>query len=86
MDIHLPKQKAISKTVIIAEKSYVKNNKIINGASSDDKNANDQTIKFTKGKSKTKQQKPKKMFPCEVCGKQMISASKLRYICMYILM
>lgn len=27
---------------------------------------------------KSNQSKPKKMFPCNVCGKQMISASKLR--------
>uniref|UniRef100_W8B0F2 Zinc finger protein 846 n=1 Tax=Ceratitis capitata TaxID=7213 RepID=W8B0F2_CERCA len=28
---------------------------------------------------KTKEPKPKRMFPCQVCGKHMISASKLRY-------
>lgn len=28
---------------------------------------------------KRKLPKPKKMFPCHVCGKHMISASKLRY-------
>lgn len=28
---------------------------------------------------KSKEPKPKRMFPCHVCGKHMISASKLRY-------
>lgn len=32
-----------------------------------------------KKKRKNKPPKPKKMFPCGVCGKHMISASKLRY-------
>ncbi|XP_065365276.1 zinc finger protein 227-like [Calliphora vicina] len=79
MDIHLPKGKTISKSSLIVGK-YIKKKKIIKTAEiSDDENTNNQNAKLEKDESRAKIPKPKKMFPCEVCGKQMISASKLRY-------
>lgn len=78
MDIHLPKGKTISKSTLIVGK-YIKKKKIIKTSEiSDDENTNNQNAKIEKDESKGKIPKPKKMFPCEVCGKQMISASKLR--------
>ncbi|XP_023295251.2 zinc finger protein 560-like [Lucilia cuprina] len=75
MDVHLPKGKTITKSSLIVGK-YIKNKKKIlkntDISDDDEENTNEQS-------AKTKLPKPKKMFPCEVCGKQMISASKLRY-------
>lgn len=85
MDIHLPKTKTLnkesSKHNIVNEKS-LKNNKIIksgNISEGDAEEMNDNQItKMIKNENKCKKMKTKKLFPCHVCGKQMISASKLR--------
>ncbi|XP_075151535.1 uncharacterized protein LOC142225614 isoform X2 [Haematobia irritans] len=77
MEIHYPQSKSISREIIsgirrkrqrkVAEKNMSENSEV------DTANG----IESTKPKNQRKKQK--KTFPCSVCGKQMISASKLRY-------
>lgn len=82
MDIHLPKSKDISKSA--ADRKIClkpKKNSKVNGSENDggdDNSLDEEVLKQSDKKRKEKLPKPKKMFPCQVCGKQMISASKLR--------
>lgn len=77
MEIHLPK--GISKSPLMVSKTRRKKNVIKNSILDDETIPNQETM-ITKDENKIKLPKPKKTFPCEVCGKHMISASKLRYI------
>ncbi|XP_039960534.1 zinc finger protein 383-like isoform X1 [Bactrocera tryoni] len=59
-------------------------NLILNPTNDDEKLATEETKYQQEQQShekppKSKEPKPKRMFPCHVCGKHMISASKLRY-------
>ncbi|XP_018798837.1 PREDICTED: zinc finger protein 569-like isoform X2 [Bactrocera latifrons] len=67
---------------VINDEDY--ENSSLNPTNADEKHANeeakDQEEQHSPEKSlKSKKPKPKRMFPCHVCGKHMISASKLRY-------
>ncbi|XP_055845469.1 zinc finger protein 37-like [Episyrphus balteatus] len=58
-----------------AEKNEGENEEV----SKEEVKGDESTTVEVKKKRKIKPPKPKKMFPCSVCGKHMISASKLRY-------
>ncbi|KAM7346653.1 uncharacterized protein ACRADG_006491 isoform 2-T2 [Cochliomyia hominivorax] len=79
MDAHLPKGKTISKSSLLDDKHIKKKNRIKFFSNSEDENSDSPNSKLPKNETNVKIPKPKKTFPCEVCGKQMISASKLRY-------
>lgn len=82
MAVHLPKSKTLSKDTTksaLERKRSLKQKRNSKVKESDDDNSQDEEVlKAAKEMTKEKLPKPKKMFPCQECGKQMISASKLR--------
>ncbi|XP_058978040.1 zinc finger protein 486 isoform X2 [Musca domestica] len=86
MEVHEPKIKTISKPST-SNGSRKRKRRKAKPTTSDDSEEEEakpepdgvKETKEVKKKSKSSQPKPKKTFPCNICGKEMISASKLRY-------